>query len=358
MAVPILVTIIALAGCANPPPTPEDEPSPSPTSPCDDVDVAALNTNQTRWPPTVEPYDGSGRFELEPDPPTLEPGKLLTLRTSFTNPDCHTFTYTTLLGDCGNTVLAWGRRPLLFYGNHENVSLAPLFVHSCGVSVTAKLHGIRRGETYSHEVSWNGSVRLWDHSSVESGQSWTERTYWAAAGQWPLAFGFSQDTRYPVQQQTNFTVLANSLNRDSPLHPSSCRGLGTAADGFLLNATLEASTLTPRIGDRTIVWANYTLTLPSPGCYLFSGAPIVWGKSTDGSWWHGPVSQCGISHPFNVLIHANTSTVVGQLVFAFGESADPCGREPKPGSAYFELDEGGLPKAANRPKLFVNWTTT
>jgi len=359
-----LVAAAIVPGCVT------HDPATGPAAPsdaCDQPDVSSVNESlRSHYPPTLPSFNGTGTFQLRPSPPVLTPGVEQAFNASFYNPDCHNFIYTSPMDDCGNSVIRIGARPLLLYGHEPNASLALLAVHSCGATVTAKAFAIGQGETYSLETHWNGSFRFWDHSFIERGEPWGQRTYWAAAGAWPVSYGFDEVASYPVARDATLTVQENDLNRQGGLHPDGCRMLDRA-QASLTNVELSASPVRAPLGTNITFYANYTIQLPSPGCYLFFGGPVLHVKDIQGRWTHGSgsapsaggiISPCAY-YPHDVLVQASTTQVTGHLVHQWdGRSVSPlaCGEAAQRGTANVTFFEGGLPHPTARPTTTIEWT--
>lgn len=340
----------ALAACVAPPaptsPTAEsgsDSPSPSP------VYCRTLEDLDAHAGCRIETFPGNGTFLLEPAAPVLVPGIPLVLNLTFTNPDIRTYFFYEPRADCADGPLAIGTSPVRWFTTATSLSFNWLIVHSCP---PASYQGIAPHETGTWSYAWNGSIDLWDHASVETGQDWVKRTYWAGPGDWPLMYGLSDGTSYDTSRETTVRVEQNSLNAGSPLRLSACSLLGRS------NVTLDQARLTTsareaKLGTPISVDLHYTLHLPAPGCYLFTGEPNVVAKASTSprgiSLGHTCSDGISSDNLFQGIVHAATSDVDAHIRFAWdGRSRDQTRCHPAASAGEYNLTFSGFAASFGR----------
>lgn len=224
-------------------------------------------------PGDVPQYPGKSRFHLFPEEPTLTPGRDLTMEASFTNEDAYTFWHPE--DDCDDGVIRVGIQPLWFDTARPGEPPMPGVPKVCGGGYAWPSGDYPPGTSASYALTWDGSFLLWDHSSVERGEGFHQKRFWAAAGDWPISFGFKSRVSWPVEGNATLHVLENDLNRDSRLVPGTCKS--TQEAGATLTALdLSVSSRRGRIGTPVTIFLNYTVTLPAAGCYIGNGSPQVW----------------------------------------------------------------------------------
>ncbi|MBI2078982.1 MAG: hypothetical protein HYT80_11535 [Euryarchaeota archaeon] len=353
-----VVVAAFVAGCSAPR-IPED-------SGCEGVSLDALNSPYPANSPAAR--NGTSEFLLEPDPPVLTPGAPNRFHLRFVNEDCRPFVYRQPMWICGGPLVSIGEAPLLFAGagQTENLSLHPLNFHSCGFAMGAKYEQVESGDAYERTVLWDGGIDVFDHADAENGVAWEKRRYYLGAGPWPFEYGFSWGTSYPVAKSTTIDVAENDLNRDSPLERGAC-GVLRAVAGASVEGTVETSRASAPIGTPVDVWANYTLHLPEPGCYMFEGEPNVAVAPASGNSWvrHSLGERCVGSYasdnPFLGVVDARSTQVDGRLHFVMDGGPDPTSRcrpalEPGRYNVTFEFG-GGLYWSApgSNPVAVFDW---
>ena len=323
---------------------------------CEGASLDALNSPH----PVNDPphWNGTSDFLLDPQPPVLTPGAANRFYLRFTNDDCRPFVYRQPMVFCGGALFAFGTAPLRFSsaGHSENVSFNLLNFHSCGVAMTAGYHQVEPLGTYERAVVWDGGLDVFDHADAENGVDWQKRRYYLAPGPWPLGYGFSWGTSYPVAKSAMVDVLENEFNRDSPLEFGACRNL-RGVMGASVEGTVEASRPAAPIGTRVDVWTNYTLILPEPGCYIFEGEPNV-ALTPEGSWVRYSLGNSCIGtfssgDPFIGVVRADSTRVEGRFHHEMDGRADAtskCRPALTPGRYNVTFEFGaGLYWSAPRP---------
>jgi hypothetical protein len=181
--------------------------------------------------------------------------------------------------------------------------------------------GVAPNTTYERTIHWDGSFRFWDHSTLERGENWSLTTYWAAAGQWNLSYGFNSGTSYDVERHTHLDVKAGERNADAAVSPERC----TFAAATPANLTLESSTALASLSDTITFWANYTLDLDQAGCRLVLWTPVLEVKGADSAFSVTPSCGWRSSGTSMTLIETDETSVPGHLVFRWdGAAAASC----------------------------------
>lgn len=255
-------------------------------------------------------YEGTSSFRLAPEVPILTPGQPLALSAAFANQDTQAFCGIISMNPCGSEVVRLGTPPLRLTERTLDPP-TPTWYETCTAEVVALQ--ISPGETYSREFHWNGALVFWDHSAVERGGGWNEKTFWAAAGAWPLSYGFTLAASYPTERNTTLTVAPNDRNAGSGLHPSRCKGGDHQTDPYSVsNVTLQVAPGEAARDTPVDVYVNYTLNFSSTGCHLLGGLPRLSVRDAAGQPFEAG-RRCPVHAQF-VYVEAAESHVDGRWV--------------------------------------------
>jgi hypothetical protein len=287
----------------------------------------------------VREYPGTGAFVLEPPAPILEPGHVLTLRAWMENPDCQTFTYVDPAYPCHSDLLAVGEGALDFRAPSVNAS-RPRFLPAC--TGWWRPFELAPGERLEGEFRWDGSIRLWDHSAVERGEPWAERLFYAAAGAWPVRYGWSGPASYETQRWTVLNVVENDLNVGSGLHPDRCRDATGAA--LVTQASVTVSPAEAPLGEPVSVYVNYTVYTEAPGCFLVGGSPYVNAGQGPDLLVPRVGHVCGEPWPDLAYMETRAASTSASIRFEW-DGSYACGgprREVAPGLVELQFQTGGF----------------
>lgn len=217
------------------------------------------------WP--APPTNGTGRLVLEPGRPVVVPGVDMWMNLTFQNPGPGTFTFRPPDGFCTWPLIRIGHNnPVSIWGRGSGVIDHHDYLDFISHGVCNHLFADRRllpNATFHVEAVWNGSFPFWDHASVERGDMWRLGTYWASPGEWNVSYGLRGT--YDSFSERHIWVERNEHNAVSGIDSAVC---SFARIGTPSNVTLVPDRPSARLGERVTFWANYTLALPGPGCFI------------------------------------------------------------------------------------------
>lgn len=268
----IAAVLLAASGCIS--------NGDSPAAPSTHSPAAATSslTPPTSWSDTPNPpgpstfppsCGGDPAFQLEPGEPVLRPGEELTLQVRFNNTSCNAFERTRICWNHPVDPIRIGVPPL-----HVVTSHPPRFPDHEDCATMIRELRIEPGESYEDTLTWNGSFRLVDHRGVGGAPS-QERLFWAAAGEWPLAYGWAE-----YEEQATLRVQDTGKSQTLPV--DGCRLLeGTDVTMGLVEMAIEPEAA----ANKTVRTVSVSYTLNGTGCWITPSAPslVVLGEP-----FHGP----------------------------------------------------------------------
>ncbi|MHB8634255.1 MAG: hypothetical protein ACYDBQ_09890 [Thermoplasmatota archaeon] len=213
---------------------------------------------------------------------------------------------------------------------------------------------LETGMRVNDTLLWTGALPLFDYNGLQNGTGFHLRTFWAAAGKWPVTAPYWTDLNGTERSASAAVAVArNDLNWDSDVGLASCRWAESgneSATPAITSARLTSDREKAQPGQVIGFNLSYTVTFPFLGCWIGTGGPSL---TVDNGNGFGCSSEVGGPDMPDGLFHLTVRQHNVTFGARFELTGPGCGNSPGPANVHFAVALQPLkarPSNGNQPE--------